>query len=284
MARRKTSTHSEDSTLSATLKEATRGHVLSREEEMALFQRLEAGDEEAREEIVRCNLRFVIKIAMQYKGMGVPLADLVQEGTIGLLHVIGKFDWRRGTRFTTYAAYYIRQEVQACLYRQASMIRLPVRKARVLGKIQEYIRTTQEREGREPQTQEIALELGVETDLVEMLMGMRHSVSSLDAEIDEEGRVVAEAIPDTEAVVPGESLNAEQSQAAVIALLDVLSDRERQVLGLRFGLGGGSARSLRGASKVIGLSQEGVRRVENRALDKLRRPTVRARFEQLMIA
>lgn len=284
MARRKTSTHTGDSTLSATLKEATRGHVLNREEEMALFQRLEAGDEDAREEIVRCNLRFVIKIAMQYKGMGVPLADLVQEGTIGLLHVIGKFDWRRGTRFTTYAAYYIRQEVQACLYRQASMIRLPVRKARVLGKIQEYIRTTQEREGREPQAPEIALELGVETDLVEMLLGMRHSVSSLDAEVDEEGRVAAESIPDTDAVVPGESLNAEQSQAAVIGLLDVLSDREREVVGLRFGLGGGTARSLRGASKVIGLSQEGVRRVENRALDKLRRPTVRARFEQLMIA
>ena len=270
--------------MAATLQEATKGHVLNREEEVALFQSLEAGDENARDEIVRCNLRFVVKIAMQYKGMGVPMADLVQEGTIGLLHVIGKFDWRRGTRFTTYAAYYIRQEVQACLYRQASMIRLPVRKARVLGRIQEYIRSTQEREGREPQPQEIAVALGVDTDLVEMLMGLRHSFSSIDAEVEVDGRTIAESLPDHDAVVPGHALNIEQSHAAVIGMLDVLSDREREVLDLRFGLNSGVSRSLRKASAVVGLSQEGVRRVENRALDKLRRPTVRARFEQLMIA
>jgi len=284
MARRTPTRSYEDSTLSATLDEATRGHVLSREEEVALFQRLDAGDDDARDEIVRCNLRFVIKIAMQYKGMGVPMADLVQEGTIGLLHVIGKFDWRRGTRFTTYAAYYIRQEVQACLYRQASMIRLPVRKARVLGRIQEVIRNTQEREGREPQTEEIALKLGVEVELVEMLMGLRHTFAPMDGEIDDDGRQLTETLADPQAEKPGEALNTEQSRAAVIGILDVLSDRERQVLDLRFGLANGVPRSLRKASTLVGLSQEGVRRVENRALDKLRRPTVRARFEQLMIA
>jgi RNA polymerase primary sigma factor len=284
MARRKTSRLHEDSTLAAMLEEATRGHVLTREEELDLFQRLEADDDDAREEIVRCNLRFVIKIAMQYKGMGVPLADLVQEGSIGLLHVIGKFDWRRGTRFTTYAAYYIRQEVQACVYRQSSMIRLPVRKARVLGRIQEVIRKTQEREGREPQVAEIALILGEEQDTIEMLMGLRHSFASIDAEQDEDGHSMVEALQDMQAVNPGDALNGEQSRAAVIGILDVLSEREREVLNLRFGLGSGHSRSLRKASAVIGLSQEGVRRVENRALDKLRRPTVRARFEQLMIA
>lgn len=258
--------------------------VPTREEERALFQRLEAGDETAREEIVQRNLRFVVKVALQYRGIGVPTPDLIQEGNIGLMHAVGRFDWRRGFRFSTYAAYYIRQEIQAALQRQASMIRLPVRKARLLGRINDVCRRQLERDGTEPSVEEIAGELGLATDRIAPLMALRQSVISADAGRCEDSPSLYESMPSElpSAVV---TLEEKETQAAVHNVLELLSPRERAVLRLRFGLtAAGDEHSLRSASKVVGLSQEGVRRVEMRALDKLRRPTLRARVENLLSA
>jgi RNA polymerase primary sigma factor len=258
--------------------------LLSREEEVELFEKLEAGDESAREEIARCNLRFVVKLALHYKGNGVPIADLVQEGNLGLLQAIDKFDCHRGFRFSTYAAFYIRQEIQSAIQRTGSMIKLPVRKARLMNKVNETTRRFNEREGREPSVEEIAAILVVPAAKVAEVVELRHSFASLDAEVAEDGGSLMATIADQDAPPPCAGIAREQTRAVVADALDLLSDREQQVMELRYGLRSGRSYSLRGASKVIGLSQEGVRRVEQRAMTKLRRPAVRARLDGLLTA
>jgi len=276
-------THEEEG-LQTYLNDVGEHHILTRDEEVALFQRLENGDESARDDIVRCNLRFVIKIALQFKGLGIPVSDLIQEGNVGLLHVIEKFEWRKGFRFSTYAAYYIRQEIQAALHRNSSMIRLPVRKARKLARISELTRVYNEREGRDPSNRELATELDVTKDEIELLLSLRHSFTSMDAEWNDEGLSLQDSIPSEDAPL-FESLDQEQTRQVVEDALDLLTEREKNVIQLRYGMNASEKDySLRGASKVIGLSQEGVRRVEHRALDKLRRPAVASRFEGLLTA
>ena len=265
------------------LKRVGSHHILSREEEVALFQRIEAGDEAAREELVRCNLRLVVKIAMQFKGCGLPVADLIQEGNVGLLHVTHKFDWRRGFRFSTYAAFWIRQEIQAALRNNGSLIRLPIRKARLMGRISEAIRHFNRFEGRDPITQEIADYLNVEEEKVAALMPLRESVMSLDAERNEDGTNLLEMVPH-HAPAPAARLSEEQSNGAVRGVLRYLSDREREIIELRFGLNDGHTLSLRKTSRKVGLSQEGVRRIERRALGKLQRPNVMATLDGLLTA
>ncbi|MBI5155456.1 RNA polymerase sigma factor RpoD/SigA [Candidatus Poribacteria bacterium] len=281
---KKASKSFEEACLQDYLKEAGHHRVLTREEEVALFQRLEQGDEAAREEIVQCNLRFVIKVALPFRGFGVPLSDLIQEGNIGLLQVIDKFDWRRGFRFSTYAAYYIRQEVQAALHRQGSLIRLPVRKARLLGKINEVIRRVVNLEGREPSVEEIAFTLGLPVARIEPLLAMRNAFTSLDARQGEDGPSLSDVLPSADTPSPSAEIEAAQAREAVRGLFGFLSDREREVVQLRFGFQNGRSYSLRGASKLVGLSQEGVRRVENRALNKLRRPHVCDQVADLLTA
>ncbi len=259
--------------------------VLTREQEVELFQRLENGDDSARDDIAAHNLRFVVKIALKYRGLGVPLADLIQEGNIGLLTVIDKFEWRKGFRFSTYAAYYIRQEIQAALHRSGAMIRLPVRKARLLGRINEFIQRELERTCVEPTVEEIALELDVPREKVETMLELRHTFTSMESELTEDGLCLKDMIADECAPMPDEQLEVEQTKAAVVDVLEYLSDREREVIKLRYGMNArGRSYSLRGASKVIGLSQEGVRRVEHRALGKLRRPAISAQVEGLLTA
>lgn len=281
---RKRTGGAEMSEVQAYLHEAGRGRVLGREEEIELFQRMEAGEAWAREEIVACNLRFVIKVALAYRGLGVPLADLIQEGNIGLLHVVDKFDWRRGYRFSTYAAFYIRQEIQSAVYRQSSMIRLPIRKARLLARLQEVARKHVELHGVEPSLAELALAVEQPEASVAALLGMRHTFTSMDGEGDDEAQPLAEVVADEATPAPDAAISARQTRAAVVDLMDFLTEREKQVLSLRYGFETGRSQSLRKASKVVGLSQEGVRRVEHRALDKLRRPAIACRVEGLLTA
>lgn len=258
--------------------------VLTREEEIELFQRHEAGEASARDEIITCNLRLVVKIALAFKGNGLPVADLIQEGNIGLLHVVDKFDWRKGFRFSTYAAFWIRQEIQAALRNTGAMIRLPVRKSRLLSKISEAIRSFSFMEGRDPSHEEIAAILGEDVEKIKMLMPMRETIYSLDAEVTEDGSTLMQTLP-----CGGASPDAKVAEAETVATVrksfDQLSDREREIVEYRFGFrSGGSAMSLRKTSAKVGLSQEGVRRVERRALDKLRRPGVADDLRDLLIA
>lgn len=265
------------------LKQVGAHRLLNREEEVELFQRLESGDPSARDEIVRCNLRLVIKIALQFRGMGVSVADLIQEGNVGLLQVIERFDWRRGFRFSTYAAFWIRQEIQASLRNTSSFIRLPVRKSRLLGRISEAIRHFNTMEGRDPSEAEIATFLGEPEEKIHSLMPLRESVVSLDAEVNEDGGHLLDTIP-CEAARPGEHHAERERRQVVRKSLGILTDRERDVVELRYGFKGGKSLSLRHISRRVGLSQEGVRRIEMRAIGKLQRPAVRQQLDGLLSA
>jgi RNA polymerase primary sigma factor len=254
------------------LKEVARKQVLTRDEEVALFKRLSEGDTSARQEIVEANLRFVIKIALQFTGRGVPLADLIQEGNIGLLEVVEKFDYKKGFRFSTYAAFWIRQAIQMSVRKHGNVIRLPIRKSRFMGHLNETISNYTAEHGRGPSAYELSHMLEMDVEQVEQLLSMRESVLSLDMEGDEDGMQLMNRIPDTSRQnALDRSIETEQSEKIRMAL-DTLSEKEQKVLRLRFGFESGKGLSLRSTSKVVGMSQEGVRRVERAAIRKLRRP------------
>lgn len=264
------------------LREVSKKSVLTREEEVALFKRLAEGDESARHVIVEANLRFVIKIALGFAGRGVPLPDLIQEGNIGLLEVVDKFDYRRGFRFSTYAAFWIRQAIQLAIRKQCNVIRLPVRKSRFLGLLNEKINDFAQSHGRVPTAHDLADVVDMHEDQLEHLMQLRDSVLSLDADEDEEGCALLSKIPDEETPSPVEQCMARETKHRVANVLDSLDAREQKVIKLRYGFHSGKNLSLRITSKMVGLSQEGVRRVERNALHKLRRPAVRSAVAGLL--
>jgi len=256
------------------LAEVAKRPVLTREQEIALFKRLERGDKDARREIIEANLRFVIKIALQYVGRGVALADLVQEGNVGLLEVVDKFDYRRGYRFSTYAAFWIRQAIEVAVRKQCNMIRVPIRKSRLLGHVSEAVREFSQAHGRAPTPRELSTILGVDEEQLEHLLRMRETVLSLDSMTDtseEDPIQLANRLRDEHAPDPAEICMARERRALVEAAIATLPAREQRVLRLRFGIGGSEGQSLRAASRELGLSQEGVRRIEQKALNHLRR-------------
>lgn len=254
------------------LKEVARRQVLTRDEEIALFKRLADGDTTARHEIVEANLRFVIKIALQFTGRGVPLADLIQEGNIGLLEVVEKFDYTKGFRFSTYAAFWIRQAIQMAVRKHGNVIRLPIRKSRFMGHLNETINNFTSEHGRDPSAQELSHILETDIEKVEQLLTMRESVLSLDMQSDDDGMQLMNRIPDASRQNALDySMEIEQSER-IRQALGTLSDKEQRVLRLRYGFESGKGLSLRSTSKLVGMSQEGVRRVERAAIKKLRRP------------
>lgn len=268
-------TEAEFSESTALLNEIQDQPVLTREEERDLFKRLEAGDATAREEIVRSNLRFVIKVAHEFLHRGLPLADLIQEGTVGLLEVIPKFKWRKGFRFSTYAAFWIRQAIQMALRRQAGIVRIPIRKSRMLGRMSKQAQQFRLQNGREPTALELADSMDLTVEEVEGLLALREGVTSLDAQDGEDGMRLLDTLPAQDTKSPRDLVGEKQMRSKVERVFDYLGQRERDVLRLRYGFDNGRALSLRNTSQVIGLSQEGVRRIERRALQKLRRPAMR---------
>ncbi|NUP89419.1 MAG: sigma-70 family RNA polymerase sigma factor [Candidatus Sumerlaeia bacterium] len=268
--------------LSFYLSEIGKNPVLTREQEQALFKRLERGDESAREEILACNLRFVVKVAAQFRGRGLPLADLVQEGNVGLLEVIEKFDWRRGFRFSTYAAFWIRQAIQRALVRTGSFVRLPSRKARLLGHVTQVIEDHRAEHRRDPSVDEMAEAMEMDAESLGAILRWRESVLSLDAPMDDDGGALMEIVAGGDESDPLQSLMEEERTRQVTQALDRLSDKERAILRLRYGFETGKSLSLRRTSTRIGLSQEGVRRLEHVALNKLRRRSRRGELAALL--
>ena len=256
---------------------------LTAKEETDLAKRIEAGDTQARDELVSCNLLLVVKLALKYRNCGVPLVDLIQEGNIGLLNVVERYDWRKGFRFSTYAAFWIHQEIQNAVRSNTAMIRLPVRKSRLLGRVKDAIEQFTMHEGREPGIEELAEFLGEEVSRIESVLPSREPVVSLDSVQHPDGRSLMDTIADT-AVSASDSLHDEQSRAQVHKVVNCLPEIERRVLAERFGLGGGTALSLRKVSRKVGLSQEGVRRVEQRALGRLRRPAYSSQLQGTLTA
>ncbi len=272
-----------EQTLKPYLDDISHNEVLTREEEVELFKRYEKGDEHARREIIEANLRFVVKIAVSFMGKGLSLPDLVQEGNIGLLAVIDKYDWRKGYRFSTYAAFWIRQTIQLAVRRQNSLVKLPLRKARLMGKITEYINTYRVRHGKDASEKEIADGLNVDPEQLKSIMTWRDSILSLDSHPGESTDcTLYDFVTDSESMNPHEICLEHERQEKVEQMLSTLTEREKNVVKLRFGFDGNEPLSLRQASKKIGLSQEGVRKIEKRALEKLRRPATRAQLTGLL--
>ncbi|MGH7263010.1 MAG: sigma-70 family RNA polymerase sigma factor [Candidatus Rokuibacteriota bacterium] len=257
--------------LSGYLQEISRIPRLTREEEQELARRVLAGDREAEQRMIEANLRLVFKIARRYRNRGLPLPDLVEEGNLGLLRAVRKFRPDKGTRFATYATWWIRQALVRALANQARMIRLPVHVELLLGRyLREKKRLTQKL-GRPPSLEEVAAALEIPAEQLVQLEEIRQQPLSLEGAIGEEGRrALRDIVADPSAPAPGALGTLLRERVDLTGLLDDLPERERQVIRLRFGLGGEEALTLEAVGKRLGLSQERVRQIEAAGLKRLR--------------
>jgi RNA polymerase primary sigma factor len=256
--------------------------LLTREDEIELAQAIEAGDDRARRTMIEANLRLVVAIARHFSATGLPIGDLVQEGNLGLMRAVEKFDWRMGFKFSTYATWWIRQAIaRGAADRGTRAIRLPVHVDEQMGRLWRTRARMQERLGREPSDGELADALGLPVDRILRLKDTAQAVTSLDAPVGEDGAHLQDLLEDDSAIGPDELAVAEVGREALEQVLDALPGRERQVLVLRFGLDSGTPRTLQEVGKVMGFSRERARQVERDALAALRRPEVRARLHDL---
>jgi RNA polymerase primary sigma factor len=256
--------------------------LLTREDEVALAQAIEAGDDAARRTMIESNLRLVVTIARRFSATGLPIGDLVQEGNLGLLRAVEKFDWRLGFKFSTYATWWIRQSIaRGAADRGTRAIRLPVHVDEQLGRLWRTRSRMHELLGREPTDDELADALDMPVERILRLKDTTQAVTSLDAPIGEDGAHLQDLLEDDSATGPDELAVATVGREALEQALDALPDRERQVLVLRFGLDSGTPRTLEEVGKVMGFSRERARQVERDALASLRRPEVRERLHDL---
>jgi len=256
--------------------------LLTREDEVALAQAIEAGDDAARRTMIESNLCLVVTIARRFSSTGLPIGDLVQEGNLGLLRAVEKFDWRLGFKFSTYATWWIRQAIaRGAADRGTRAIRLPVHVDEQLGRLWRTRARMQELLGREPSDAELADALDMPLDRVVRLKDTAHAVTSLDTPIGEDGAHLQDLLEDDSAMGPDELAVAAIGREALTQVLNALPERERRVLILRFGLDAGTPRTLEEVGKVMGFSRERARQVERDALASLRRPEVRARLHDL---
>ena len=252
----------------------------TKEEEYELFKRYNEGDKSASEEIIKAYLKFVIKIACQFLHQGMSLSDLIQEGNIGLMNVIDKFDYKKGYRFTTYAAFWIRQAIQRGLKKKARFIRLPIRKARMIGRLNEEIVSFLQNNGREPDSKELAKSLKVPEKDIKMLLELKESILSYDNPTgDDDSTQLLRFLAYENNESPYEYCAKEEAKKRIRKILTYLSEREQRIIKYRFGFIRGNELSLRNISRIMGLSQEGVRRIQNQALNKLKRPYLRSMIE-----
>jgi RNA polymerase primary sigma factor len=261
------------------LDEIGRHPLLTAEEEVRLAQAYEAGDEGARRKMIESNLRLVVSIARRFSATGLPLGDLVQEGNLGLLRAVEKFDWRRGVKFSTYATWWIKQAItRGAADRGARAIRLPVHVDEQVGRLRRAQTRLRELLGREPTPGELATELGLPVGAVGRLRDAAQAVTSLDTPIGDDGAPLQDLLEDEGAVGPDELALEAVGREALEQALNALPERARRVLVLRYGLDTGTPRTLEEVAAVMGVSRERVRQVELGALAALRRPEVRARL------
>src|SRR5579885_644656 len=271
-----------DDALATYLREIRPVPLLTAQQEIELAQRIEAGDMDAMQHFILANLRLVVNIAKKYQGPGFSLLDLIQEGNIGLMRAVQKFDWRRGFRFSTYATWWIRQAITRALAERSRTIRLPILMGQAITKVRDATERLTQKLGRDPTEEEVAHELGVTvSELDEMLRSSAAPVSLETPVGEDETDVLGDLLPDENAVAPEErAFERTLKEEANHALEETLSHRERLVLQLRFGLGDGQVEPLEKIGEQLGLTRERVRQIENEALRKLRSAAATAHLKE----
>jgi len=255
------------------LKEIRHIPLLTAKQEIELSKKIHKGDEKARATMIRSNLRLVINIAKRYIHLGIPLLDLIEEGNLGLMKAVDKFNPRKGYRFSTYAAWWIKQGITRSISEQGKMIRVPVYMNELISKWKKRRETLTQKLNRAPTDREIAKSLRLAKDKVEQInLWMSTSTSSLDAPIGDgdEGQV-ADLIEDETAQAPDEGIEHLLDKERVQSLLGTMSPREREVLDMRFGLANGKSKTLAEVALKLDISRERVRQIEETALKKLRK-------------
>ena len=256
------------------LKEIGKVPLLSAEEEIELAQRMEQGDEEAKKRLCEANLRLVVSIAKRYVGRGMLFLDLIQEGNLGLIKAVDKFDYRKGYKFSTYATWWIRQAITRSIADQARTIRIPVHMVETINKLIRVSRQLLQTYGREPLPEEIAKEMGITVDKVREIQKIAQEPVSLETPIgEEEDSHLGDFIPDDDVPAPAEAAAFSMLKEQLVEVLDTLTDREQKVLKLRFGLEDGRSRTLEEVGKEFDVTRERIRQIEAKALRKLRHPS-----------
>lgn len=256
------------------LKEIGKVPLLSADEEIDLARRMEKGDAEAKRRLAEANLRLVVSIAKRYVGRGMLFLDLIQEGNLGLIKAVEKFDYTKGYKFSTYATWWIRQAITRAIADQARTIRIPVHMVETINKLIRVSRQLLQELGREPAPEEIAKEMGMSVDKVREIMKISQEPVSLETPIgEEEDSHLGDFIPDDDAPAPAEAAAFTLLKEQLIDVLDTLTAREEKVLRLRFGLDDGRARTLEEVGKEFNVTRERIRQIEAKALRKLRHPS-----------
>jgi RNA polymerase primary sigma factor len=256
------------------LKEIGKIPLLTGEEEIELAKRMEAGDELAKKKLAEANLRLVVSIAKRYVGRGMLFLDLIQEGNLGLMKAVEKFEYKKGFKFSTYATWWIRQAITRAIADQARTIRIPVHMVETINKLVRVQRQLVQELGRDPSPEEIGKEMNLDVERVREIMKIAQEPVSLETPIgEEEDSHLGDFIPDEDVLAPAEAATFTMLREQLIEVLDSLTPREQKVLRLRFGLDDGRARTLEEVGKEFEVTRERIRQIEAKALRKLRHPS-----------